>query len=140
MTFWKFLSENWYSIVSIIVAIVGLVIGWLNSSKTRKTKLVNAVYIKIPSLVRQANVIFGKGNGIAKFNYVLTELKAYAMELDTKVDIEDLTTRIEDEVKTLNCERDAKQEVNIITPSTNSEVDNSVEVTSNDIEVNKIDM
>lgn len=139
MTIWNFIIENWYALISIILALGGLAFAWRNASKTTKTKLTNAIYTKIPSLVRQANVLFGTGNGIAKFNYVLTELRAYAIELGTKVDIGDLTERIEDEVKTLNCERDERKE-NVVNPTSSNEVINSVEVNSNIVENNNVDL
>lgn len=139
MTIWQFFIENWYALISILLALVGLAFAWRNASKTTKTKLTNAIYTKIPSLVRQANVLFGTGNGIAKFNYVLTELRAYAIELGTKVDIGDLTERIEDEVKTLNCERDERKE-NVVNPNSSNEVINSVEVNSNIVENNNVDL
>lgn len=139
MTIWQFFIENWYALISILLALVGLAFAWRNASKNTKTKLTNAIYTKIPSLVRQANVLFGTGNGIAKFNYVLTELRAYAIELGTKVDIGDLTERIEDEVKTLNCERDERKE-NVVNPTSSNEVINSVEVNSNIVENNNVDL
>ena len=139
MTIWQFIIENWYALISIILALGGLAFAWRNASKTTKTKLTNAIYTKIPSLVRQANVLFGKGNGIAKFNYVLTELKSYAIELGTKVDIGDLTERIEDEVKTLNCERDEHSTKNV-NPISNNEVINSVKVDTNIVENNNVDL
>ena len=51
--------------------------------------------------------MFGKGNGVAKLNYVLTKLRIYALEHNVKANTEELTAQVNSVVattKTVNVE------------------------------------
>ena len=79
----------------------------------------------IPNLVVQAETLFGKGNGTAKLNYVLTELRVYALENHISVSNEELKVHIESVVSAtnqVNTDKTPNVEINENTASANTEV------------------
>lgn len=92
-------------VVSILTAIVSvctiltIVIKWLKNGKLKK---VLELFKLIPALVKEAENMFGKGNGENKFKWVMTQLKIKALETNTKVSEEELTEQIENVVDATN--------------------------------------
>lgn len=108
------------TILSVALAIVGLIMSIIKAHRAGNTKGVLNLYAQIPNLVAQAESLFGKGNGIAKLNYVLTELRVYAMENNITINKEDLTEQINSVVSTTKV-------VNVETP----EMEQTTEITAN---------
>ncbi len=100
MVWLDFLLNYGVSILSIIVTIIILIVSSIKAHKTGNTKGVLEMYAKIPSLVTTAEQLFGKGNGVAKLNYVLTELRVYALEHGIKVDSNEIEMQVNSVVDT----------------------------------------
>ena len=102
MSFANFLMANWYVIVSIAVTIASIVWAIIKQVKAGNTKGIVALLELIPSLVITAESLYGKGKGSAKLDYVLTQLRLYALQHNIKVNTEDLTAQINSVVETTN--------------------------------------
>lgn len=102
MTFADFLVANWYVILSICVTIASIVWAIIKQFKAGNTKGIVALLELIPSLVITAESLYGKGKGSAKLDYVLTQLRLYALQHNIKVNTEDLTAQINSVVETTN--------------------------------------
>lgn len=102
MSFAEFLLANWYVIVSIAVTVASIVWAIIKQVKAGNTKGIVALLEFIPSLVITAESLYGKGKGSAKLDYVLTQLRLYALQHNIKVNTEDLTAQINSVVETTN--------------------------------------
>lgn len=134
MSFLDFMLKYGLMILSIVATIASLIIAWVKARRTGNTKGMLAIIQKIPSLVTTAESLYGSGRGSAKLDYVLTQLRLYALQQNVKVDIEDLTAQINSVV-------DATKNVNVVTtkPSTNETPVNTGADTSNS-EINDKDI
>ena len=106
MSFVDFIVKYGIMILSIIATIASLIIAWVKAKHTGNTKGLLAIVERIPSLVTTAESLFGSGKGSAKLDYVLTQLRLYALQQNVKVDVEDLTAQINSVV-------DATKNVNV---------------------------
>ena len=107
MSFVDFIVKYVVMILSIIATIASLIIAWVKAKRTGNTKGLLAIVERIPSLVTTAESLFGSGKGSAKLDYVLTQLRLYALQQNVKVDVEDLTAQINSVV-------DATKNVNVV--------------------------
>ena len=107
MSFVDFIVKYGIMILSIIATIASLIIAWVKAKHTGNTKGLLAIVERIPSLVTTAESLFGSGKGSAKLDYVLTQLRLYALQQNVKVDVEDLTAQINSVV-------DATKNVNVV--------------------------
>lgn len=106
MSFVDFIVKYGVMILSIIATIASLIIAWVKAKRTGNTKGLLSIVERIPSLVTTAESLFGSGRGSAKLDYVLTQLRLYALQQNVKVDVEDLTAQINSVV-------DATKNVNV---------------------------
>ena len=106
MSFVDFIVKYGVMILSIIATIASLIIAWVKVKRTGNTNGLLSIVERIPSLVTTAESLFGSGKGSAKLDYVLTQLRLYALQQDVKVDVEDLTAQINSVV-------DATKNVNV---------------------------
>lgn len=102
MSFADFIVANWYVILSIAVTVASIVWAVIKQVKAGNTKGMVALLELIPSLVITAESLYGKGKGSAKLDYVLTQLRLYALQHNIKVNTEDLTAQINSVVETTN--------------------------------------
>ena len=100
MTFVEFIAKYGILILSIITTILSLIIAWVKAKRTGNTRGLLAILEQIPSLVTTAESLFGSGKGSAKLDYVLTQLRLYALQQNVKVNVEDLTAQINSVVDT----------------------------------------
>lgn len=107
MSFVDFIVKYFVTILSIFATIASLIIAWVKAKHTGNTKGLLAIVERIPSLVTTAESLFGSGKGSAKLDYVLTQLRLYALQQNVKVDVEDLTAQINSVV-------DATKNVNVV--------------------------
>ena len=112
MSFVEFFTKYGVMILSILATIASLVIMLIKAKRTGNTQGLLAIVQKIPSLVTTAESLFGSSTGSAKLDYVLTQLRLYALQQNVKVDVEDLTAQINSVV-------DATKNVNV-SPNTPS--------------------
>lgn len=124
MNFWEFLGENWYTILSIVVAIASLMFAIIKMIKSKNTNGVLELFEMIPNLVTEAESIFGAKQGVAKLAYVLTNLRSKALDKGVKVDLTELTEQINKIVDTSSC-------VNVTPSSSESEVQETAEDSGN---------
>ena len=107
MSFVGFIVKYVVMILSIMATIASLIMAWVKAKRTGNTKGLLAIVERIPSLVTTAESLFGSGKGSAKLDYVLTQLRLYALQQNVKVDVEDLTAQINSVV-------DATKNVNVV--------------------------
>ena len=111
MSFVDFIIKYGVMILSIIATIASLIIAWVKAKRTGNTKGLLSIVELIPSLVTTAENLYGSGRGSAKLDYVLTQLRLYALQQNVKVDVEDLTAQINNVV-------DATKNVNVVKTET----------------------
>ena len=130
----RFLTlDNIVAILSLLSLIISIIFIIIKAKKNGNIKGVLDLLSLIPNLVVQAEKLFGKGNGTAKLNYVLTELRVYALEHNINVTNEELKTQIENVVSAtnqVNTEKQPKVEINENTAT------NSTEVSTNSTQTN----
>lgn len=102
MTFLQFLATYGLTILSIIATIISLIIAMIKAKKSGNTKGMLAILEMIPNLVVTAESLFGAGKGQAKLDYVLTQLRLYALQNNIKVDINELTSQVNSVVTSTN--------------------------------------
>lgn len=100
MSFLDFIVKYGIMILPIIATIASLIIAVVKAKRTGHTKGLLAIVERIPGLVTTAESLFGSGKGSAKLDYVLTQLRLYALQQNVKVDVEDLTAQINSVVDT----------------------------------------
>lgn len=100
MSFVDFILKYGLMILSIVATIASLIVAWVKAKRTGNTKSLLSIVERIPSLVTTAESLFGSGKGSAKLDYVLTQLRLYALQQNVKVDVEDLTAQINSVVDT----------------------------------------
>lgn len=111
MSFVDFIVKYGIMILSIIATIASLIIAWVKAKSIGNTKGLLAIVERIPSLVTTAESLFGSGKGSAKLDYVLTQLRLYALQQNVRVDVEDLTAQINSVVDTTKNVNVVKAEV-----------------------------
>lgn len=102
MTFLQFLATYGLTILSVIATIISLVIALIKAKKSGNSKGMIAILEMIPNLVNTAESLFGRGHGQAKLDYVLTQIRLYALQNNVKVDINTLTEQVNSVVTTTN--------------------------------------
>ena len=111
MSFLDFIVKYGIMILSIIATIASLIIAGVKAKSIGNTKGLLAIVERIPSLVTTAESLFGSGKGSAKLDYVLTQLRLYALQQNVRVDVEDLTAQINSVVDTTKNVNVVKAEV-----------------------------
>lgn len=100
MTAGQFFAEYWSVLLSALLTIASLIVALVQARKTGNKKgLLNLTKL-IPTLVAEAEQMFGEGNGVSKLNYVLTKLRIYALENNVKVNEDELTQQVNNVVAT----------------------------------------
>ena len=120
-----FTLDNIVTILSLLALVVSLIITFIKAKKNGNIKGVLDLVHLIPNLVVQAESLFGKGNGTAKLNYVLTELRVYALEHNICVTNEELKVQVESVVNAtnqVNIDKTPNVEINENTANTDTQV------------------
>ena len=120
MSFIDFIVKYGVMILSIIATIASLIIAWVKAKRTGNANGLLSIVARIPSLVTTAESLYGSGKGSAKLDYVLTQLRLYALQQGVKVDVEDLTAQINSVVE-------ATKTVNVIKTETPSPTETPAE-------------
>jgi len=89
-------------IISILITVLSIIIAFIKAKKSGNSKGMLQILEKIPSLITKAETLFGKGKGSAKLDYVLTQLRLYALQNNIKIDDDDLTAQVNSVVETTN--------------------------------------
>ena len=121
----RFLTlDNIVAVLSLISLIISIIFIIIKAKKNGNIKGVLDLIGLIPNLVVQAEATFGKGNGTAKLNFVLTELRVYALEHNISVTNEELKIQIENVVSAtnqVNTDKKPNLEINETTATANVE-------------------
>lgn len=120
VSFADFILDYGLLILSIIATIASLIIAWVKAKHTGNAKSLMSIVERIPSLVTTAESLYGSGKGSAKLDYVLTQLRLYALQQGVKVDVEDLTAQINSVVE-------ATKSVNVVKAETPSPTETPAE-------------
>lgn len=137
MSFANFVVKYGVMILSIIATIASTAIMLIKAKITGNTKSLLALAERIPSLVTTAESLFGSGKGQAKLDYVLTQLRLYALQQNVKVDVEDLTAQINsvvDATKNVNVKPKAPSPTETLTVC-RAEFENSTNVTQDNVNI-----
>lgn len=122
----RFLTlDNIVTALSLISLIISLIFLIRKAKKSGNIKGVLDLLNLIPNLVVQAETLFGVGNGTAKLNYVLTELRVYALEHNISVTNDELKLQIENVVSAtnqVNTNKTPNLEINENTTNTDTKV------------------
>lgn len=105
----EFIAENWITLLSIIGAITSLVLAIFNAKSHGNSKGIVALFEQIPALVSTAECLYGSGKGVAKLDYVLTQLKLFALQNKIKVETGLLESQVNSVVQTTNVVNKGKQ-------------------------------
>lgn len=117
------------TILSILATVISIIIAIIKAKKTGKTKSLLSIIEQIPTLVTTAELMFtGNGKSQAKLDYVLTQLRLYALQNGLNVDNETLIMYINSVVEaTKNVNVTPKQEhTSSITTGSNTDVNTVV--------------
>lgn len=118
MTAGQFFAEYWSVLLSALLTLASLIWAVIQSKRTGNKKGLMELMALIPALVAEAEQMFGRGNGGAKLNYVLTKLRIYALEHNVNANTDELTAQIESVVATTKT-------VNVNTPTVETTQANS---------------
>lgn len=86
----------------IIIGIASALIAYIKAKKSGNTAGQIEILNKIPELVIRAEQIFGAGKGSAKLQYVMNELRIFALEHKIKVDSATLENSVNSMVNVTN--------------------------------------
>lgn len=132
----KYLTlENIVAILSLVGLFISLIVTIIKSKKSGNIKGILDLFNLIPNLVVQAEKLFGKGNGVAKLNYVLTELRVYALEHNINVTNEDLKVQIENVVSATN-QVNTEKLPNVDVTQNTAETDTQISTNSTQTNIN----
>lgn len=110
----KFLTlDNVVTILSLASLVISIFVIIIKAKKNGNIKGILNLVNLIPNLVVQAEQLFGVGNGTAKLNYVLTELRVYALENNVSVTNEELKIQVESVVNATNQVNTNKEPINM---------------------------
>ena len=127
MEIWEFILDNWLIILSAIITAISIIYSLFGAIKTGNANGVVKLIAQIPILVATAEKLFGGGNGIAKLNYVLTELRVFALENKINVSTDYLTQQINSVVDTTNS-------VNVNKGIASNKIQPSISITNDAVE------
>lgn len=106
---------SWETIVSICycaVGFVGAIILLIKLYKTTKSKkAVVSILSEIPDLCKQAEELFGAGNGSAKFSWVMQNIQIKALQSNVTISNDLITKQIESTIACRNANTSKTQEV-----------------------------
>lgn len=91
------------SAISIIMFVVTFIKNAKNKSSVKTYEsaiLLNQVIANVPKYIKEAEAIFGGGNGLAKVNYVLNKLQIDCVKVGTNYDEDLMKSKIEEILET----------------------------------------
>lgn len=96
--------------LSIIGMTISIIIACIKAKSNGNTTLVSELKSSIPALVIEAEQLFGRGNGLSKLQWVLTQLEIQALKQKTSIDRDKWTDEINKVVDaTLKVNTDKKE-------------------------------
>lgn len=132
----EFFAEYWSVLLSAILTLASLIWAIIQSKKTGNKSGLLEMSSLIPTFCSEAEEMFGKGNGVAKLNFVLTKLRIYALEHNIRTNSKSLEEQINNYVastKIVNAEKTPTLEA---TQTSNNNLNSMVESGSTNNQVN----
>lgn len=86
--------------VNVLSLLVAIVVYVAKNKGVKSSQLVSKLLALIPALVSKAEVMFGRGNGEAKLNYVVQALEMQALKEGYSVNEETLVKAVNNVVET----------------------------------------
>lgn len=102
MTFLEFMRQNWYDILMALITLGSIIAIIVSRLKSGNVKGVKDLFKVLPSLIDEAEKLFGRGNGAKKLNYVLTQIKLIALEKNIKVNMTEFENQVNEIVTAKN--------------------------------------
>ena len=94
MTAGQFFAEYWSVLLSAVLTLASLIWAIVEAKKKGNKSGLLEMSSLIPTFCSEAEQMFGKGNGVAKLNYVLTKLRIYALEHNIKANSSNLEEQV----------------------------------------------
>ena len=98
----EWLSNNWGTIVSAIIALISIIVGVILDRKSSNEEKKSKLFSLVSEVIVEAEQMFGSGNGVSKLNYALTKLMLKALQTKTKVTENEIVAEIEKQVSATN--------------------------------------
>lgn len=98
----EWLSNNWETIVSAIIALISIIIGVILDRKSSNEEKKSKLFSLVSEVIVEAEQMFGSGNGVSKLNFAVTKLMLKALQTKTKVTENEIVAEIEKQVSATN--------------------------------------
>ena len=106
----EWLSNNWETIVSAIIALISIIIGVILDRKSSNEEKKSKLFSLVSEVIVEAEQMFRSGNGVSKLNYAVTKLMLKALQTKTKVTENEIIAEIEKQVSATNLVNVSKTE------------------------------
>ena len=131
----EWLSNNWETIVSAVIALISIIVGVLLDRKSSNEEKKSKLFSLVSEVIVEAEQMFGSGNGVSKLNYAVTKLMLKALQTKTKVTENEIVAEIEKQVCATNQVNVSKTES---TPTNEDSESASPETQAENIDANNI--
>lgn len=131
----EWLSNNWETIVSAVIALISIIIGVILDRKSSNEEKKSKLFSFVSDVIVEAEQMFGSGNGVSKLNYAVTKLMLKALQTKTKVTENEIVAEIEKQVCATNQVNVSKTES---TPTNEDSESASPETQTENIDANNI--
>lgn len=131
----EWLSNNWETIVSAVIALISIIVGVILDRKSNNEEKKSKLFSLVSEVIVEAEQMFGSGNGVSKLNYAVTKLMLKALQTKTKVTEYEIVAEIEKQVCATNQVNVSKTES---TPTNEDSESASPETQTENIDANNI--
>lgn len=131
----EWLSNNWETIVSAVIALISIIVGVILDRKSSNEEKKSKLFSLVSEVIVEAEQMFGSGNGVSKLNYAVTKLMLKALQTKTKVTENEIVVEIEKQVSATNQVNVSKTES---TPTREDSESASPETQTENIDANNI--
>ena len=131
----EWLSNNWETIVSAVIALISIIVGVILDRKSSNEEKKSKLFSLVSEVIVEAEQMFGSGNGVSKLNYAVTKLMLKALQTKTKVTENEIVAEIEKQVCATNQVNVSKTES---TPTNEDSESASPETQAENIDANNI--
>lgn len=131
----EWLSNNWETIVSAVIALISIIVGVILDRKSNNEEKKSKLFSLVSEVIVEAEQMFGSGNGVSKLNYAVTKLMLKALQTKTKVTENEIVAEIEKQVCATNQVNVSKTES---TPTNEDSESASPETQTENLDANNI--
>lgn len=131
----EWLSNNWETIVSAVIALISIIVGVILDRKSSNEEKKSKLFSLVSEVIVEAEQMFGSGNGVSKLNYAVTKLMLKALQTKTKVTENEIVAEIEKQVSATNQVNVSKTES---TPTNEDSESASPETQTENLDANNI--